>query len=262
MIVWHRVYADFLMPSRLPEYGRFLESVLAAGYRVVGIEAFWRLATAQAGPPNERLFVLRHDIDTDPGTAAAMWSIERSLGIASCYFFRLSTVEPDLMARIAADRGEVGYHYEELATIAKARRLRTRESALAALPAARELFSGNLNELRSTTGLPVRTAASHGDFVNRQLGVPNSTILEDHGFRHQVGIDLEGYDEALISRMRVRSTDAGPPSPWRYTDPVAAIGRREPVVYVLVHPRHWRVARAINARDDLRRLREGLAFRR
>jgi hypothetical protein len=35
---------------------------------------------------------------------------------------------------------------------------------------------------------------------------------------------------------------------------VAAIARGEPVIHTLAHPRHWRAARAVNARDDIRRL--------
>ncbi len=69
--------------------------------------------------------MLRHDVDTDPGTAAAMWDIERELGVESSYFFRLSTLAPALMADIAAGGSEASYHYEEVATVAKRRRLRT-----------------------------------------------------------------------------------------------------------------------------------------
>ena len=261
MIVWNRIYADFLMPSRLGHYAGLLETALGGAYDVTGIERFWRMATSPSGLPAGRYFVLRHDIDTDPGTAGAMWRIERALGVCSSYFFRLSTRDDALMSEIAAGGGEVGYHYEELSTVARQQRLRTPEEALRALPEARQRFQENLGALRSMTGLPLRVAASHGDFVNRRLKVSNATILEDRPFRHEVGIELEGYDDDLISRMPVRSTDAAPPQPWRYNDPVAAMARREPVVYTLVHPRHWRVARTVNARDDVTRLWEGLRYR-
>ena len=41
-IALHRMYADFLMPSRLPTYRRLLESMLAGGYAVVSIETYWK----------------------------------------------------------------------------------------------------------------------------------------------------------------------------------------------------------------------------
>ncbi len=226
----------------------------------LGIERFWRSALTAPGTTYGRRFVLRHDVDTDPRTAEAMWRIERDLGITGSWFFRLTTRDDPLMASIASAGGEVGYHYEELATIAKERHLRTREAALAALPEARDRFRANLTKMRSATGLPLQVAASHGDFVNRRLGVTNSLLLEDQSFRDEVGISLEGYDEDLLARMPFRSTDTAPPKRWREDDPLDAIKRGEPVVYVLVHPRHWRVARVENARDDVRRIWEGATY--
>src|SRR6185369_13900595 len=141
-----------------------------------------------------RVLILRHDIDTDPRTAGAMWALERERGIVSSYFFRLSTVDVHLMRTIAAAGGDAGYHFEELATIAKAARLRTAEEVRARLPEARDRFAVNLDRLRRQTGLPLRIAASHGDFVNRAVGVNNTEILDDPAFRESVGIELEAYD--------------------------------------------------------------------
>ena len=260
MIVWNRIRADFLMASRLGEYAGFLESVLAAGYRVVGIEQFWRLASGPSGLGDIMYLVLRHDIDTDPRTAGEMWRIERDLGIRSSHFFRLSTSDASLMCAIAQEGNEVGYHYEELATIAKHRHLRTRDEALGALPEARDQFRANLARLREVTGLPLRVAASHGDFTNRRLGVPNWMILADRQYRLEVGIDLEAYDDDLLGRMSRRSADSAPPRCWVPESPLEAVGRSEPVVYALVHPRHWRASPLTNGRDDLRRLWEGVTF--
>lgn len=89
----------------------------------------------------------------------------------------------------------------------------------------------------------------------------NWSILANLQFRREVGIELEGYDNDLLSRMPLRSSDTAPPRCWIPEDPGAAIARGEPVVYVLVHPRHWRVARSVNARDNLARLAEGAAHR-
>lgn len=61
----------------------------------------------------------RHDIDTDVGGARAFFEIEKALGIRASYYFRLSTIDRDLMREINSYGSEVGYHYEELATHAK-----------------------------------------------------------------------------------------------------------------------------------------------
>ena len=258
----NRVYADFFMGSRLDEYQPFLESVLAAEYRITSVGGAWRLIAEGGLDPTSRNLVLRLDVDTDPRTAAAMWEVARRLGVEASYFFRLSTLDPLVMNAIAAGGSEVSYHYEELATVAKRRRLRTAADALAALPEVRDLFAANLLRLRATTGLPMRIVAAHGDFVNRRLGYLNCRLLEHPAFRRrELGIDLETYDEAFLCHLPSRHIDAPPPRRWEPSDPTAAIAAGVAVVSVLVHPRHWRAAPVVNARDDVRRVLEGLDYR-
>jgi hypothetical protein len=202
--------------------------------------------------------ILRHDVDTDPATARAMWEIDRAVGVHGSYYFRLATVDVALMREIEAGGGEVGYHYEELATLAKEERLRTPQALRARLQAARARFRTNLEDLRARTGLALRSAASHGDFVNRRLGVYNVEILSDAAWRSEVGIDFEVYDGEIAQRIAARFSDAPPPVWWRPGDPLEAVAVGAPVVTVLVHPRHWRASPSVNLRDDLRRAWEGL----
>lgn len=258
--VWHRIYADFLMPARLDEYRRMLESFVRAGYAVISVETFWDLITTGRLNDMRRFVVLRHDIDTDPGTGRRMWEIERDLGVEGSYFFRLSTVDVPLMQEIAAAGSSASYHYEDLATIAKHRRLRTRSEVDAHIAEAQESFRRNLDSLRAITGSPMRVVAAHGDFVNRRLGIPNWVILTDENFRRETGVDLETYDESVMTHVSSRHADSPYPRYWSPENPLAAVARHEPVVYLLVHPRHWRVARAVNARDDFIRLGEGVRY--
>jgi hypothetical protein len=258
--LWNRVYADFLMPSRLEEYRLLLETAQRAGYRISSVGGAWRLLRAGGLDGSVRVLVLRHDVDTDPRTAAAMWEIGRHLGVESSFFFRLSTLTPALMAAITAAGSEASYHYEEVATVAKRRRLRTASEAIAALPEARDLFATNIQRLRAETGLPMRVVASHGDFVNRRLGIPNWRILEEPEFRLELGIELETYDQAFLSHLPSRHIDAPPPRGWEPSDPAAALAVGLPVVSVLVHPRQWRTDPVANARDDVARMVEGLRY--
>jgi hypothetical protein len=259
--IWNRVHSDFLLGSRLDEYRHFLESALRAGYRIVSVGGAWRLIREGGLDPERRYLVLRLDVDTDPRTAAAMWQVAQGLGIEGSYFFRLSTLDPSIMAAIAAGGSEASYHYEELATVAKRRRLRKVPDALAALPEARDLFAANLVRLRAATGLPMRVVAAHGDFVNRRLGIPNSRLVEQPELRQELGIDLETYDEAFLRHLTSRHIDAPPPHQWEPSDPSDAIAASVPVVSVLVHPRQWRASPVVNARDDARRVVEGVRYR-
>lgn len=258
--VWNRVYGDFLQGSRLGAYREFLEEALRAGYRVTSVGGLWRLIETGGLDPARRYLALRHDVDTDPATARAMWEIDRELGVETSFFFRLSTLDAGLMADIAANGSEASYHYEELATIAKRRGLRDRSAVMTHLPEARDRFAENVGRLRETTGLPMSVVASHGDFVNRHVGVPNWVLLADTEFRRRLGIDLETYDAALLDHLPSRHADGPPPTRWSPVDPGERIEAGEPVISVLVHPRHWRVNRSVNARDDLQRVFEGVRF--
>jgi hypothetical protein len=258
--VWHRVDADFLMPSRLGTYRSTLEVALAAGYEIVSVHRFWKLAMADEIGPGSRYLVLRHDIDTDPQTGAAMWSIDGALGVRGSYYFRLSTLDVRLMRAIHEGGAEASYHYEELASLAKERRIRRGEEALRSLPEAQDRFRRNVERLRTVTGLPIASVASHGDFVNRRLRVPNWAILVDRGFRERLAIDVETYDDSLMRHVTSRHSDAGDLGAWVPDEPLAAIERGSPVVYLLVHPRQWNVNRRSNFLDDARRLREGARY--
>lgn len=256
----NRAYADFLMPSRLDSYRSLLQLALGSGYQVLSIEGFWQLIVDGSVDPGRRYLILRHDIDTDTQTAAAMWEIEQRLGIGGSYFFRLLTFDIGLMRAIEESGGHASYHYEELAAIAKQRHLRRRADVLAYIPEARARFRENLHRLRAATGLPMRVVASHGDFANRAAGIANRAILEDSEFRLEVEVELEVYDEAFMGHVTSRHSDTHHPRYWVSGDPTEAIERREAVVHLLVHPRHWYARRLVNASDDIRRVLEGVRY--
>jgi hypothetical protein len=258
--IWARIYGDFLMASRLGTYRALLETALRAGYSILSIEQFWALIGAGSIDSTRRYLILRNDVDTGSRTAEAMWRIEHSLGITGSYFFRLSTLDLALMNDIAAAGGEASYHYEELASVAKQRHLRSRSDVLEHLTEAQDLFRTNVDRLRAQSGQPIQVVASHGDFVNRKLGLTNWLILDDPAFRREAGIELETYDHAFMSHVTSRHADLTSPPYWTPADPAEAIARNEEVIYLLVHPRGWQVERALNARDDVVRIREGLLY--
>jgi hypothetical protein len=260
-VVRDRLHGDFLMPSRLDEYRRLIDEALAAGYTIAAVDRYWDAIRGASDGVESRWLVLRHDVDTDPGTARALWRIEDERGITSSFFFRLATLDLELMGRIADRGGHVSYHYEELAEVAKQRRPVGRQAAEALLPEARERFARHLEALRARTGLPMTVVASHGDFVNRRLGINNTAILADDAFRAAMGIELETYDPDFLATITSYHRDLPYPTFWMHGDPYDAIARREPRMYALIHPKPWRVNRRVNARDDLVRARQELEWR-
>jgi hypothetical protein len=207
----------------------------------------------------ERILLLRHDIDSDVPRARRMWQVERDLGMVGSYFFRHRTWDVGFMRELAGAGCEVGYHYEELATLVKRRGAATATESRALLGTARERLRTTVPALRADTGLALDVVAAHGDFANRAVGVSNVEMLADHALRAELGLRLEAYD--IEDRVTARVADGGPPQSWRPHDPADAIRRGEQVVAILLHPRSWGRAPLANAREDLGRLGEGCAYR-
>ncbi len=257
---WYRFYSDFLLPSRVQEFRRLLEQALARGYQVHSIASIWEKIKAgqlQDGP----YLVLRLDIDTDLRTTRALWWVMRELGVRGSFYFRLSTLDVKLMCEIHASGSEASYHYEEIAAYAKRHRLKSRAEVEAQMPAIRALFAENYRRIKALTGLPLHTVASHGDWLNRRLGMINLELLQDPHLRQELGIELEAYDPVLHRHYIRRYSDGAYPNLWLDGDPLEAIQKGLPFVEVLMHPRHWAANVPVNLQDNLRRLGEELAYR-
>jgi hypothetical protein len=256
-----RVHTDFFMRSRMGEYRALLEKATAEGYTFCSLRRFLEMSR-RGQPPAPRYILLRHDVDTGVRTAQAMWSIEQMLGINGSYYFRLRTVSPRFMRAIEEQGGEASYHFEEVSTLAKNRRIRTREETLSVLRDARDLFARNLLDLRNRTGLRMEIVAGHGDWINRKLGVQNSEILASSEFREVVGVELEAYDGAVMDAV-LKHSDGPPPSRWLWDDrdPTDSIRSGVAAMQILVHPRHWRTEPFENFIDNATRCAEALRHR-
>jgi hypothetical protein len=259
--VWRRAYADFLMPCRLGLYADLLNAAVGKGYEAHSILSFWQLLKRNALEPGGRYLILRHDIDNrDSHTTRQFWEIECRLGLKSTFYFRLSTLMPELMKEIHDSGFEVGYHYEELATVAKEHGLTRAEQTSAVMAEIRARFKHNLRQFRVRTGLPIDTVASHGDFANRKLGMENTELLQDEAMRRETQIECEAYDSALRDHVSTLHSDVEHPGDWAPEDPRLAIERGEHVVHVLTHPRNWHAYWTRNLADEFGRVREGLLY--
>jgi hypothetical protein len=253
-----RLQGHYLQRERLDDFHALLRGALAHGYRTMPLSAFADLAAAGAPRADDRILLLRHDVDTDVRRARRMWEIERRLGVVGSYFFRRSTWDVAFMHELAAAGCDVGYHYEELATVVKERGAASASEARALLGAARDRLRTAVPELRERTGLALDVFAAHGDFANRAVGVSNAEMLDDRDLRSEIGVRLEAYD--VEPHVTARSADGTQPAAWRPADPIHAIRRGEPVVALLLHPRSWGRAPLVNARADLQRAAQGCTY--
>jgi len=258
-----RVYSDYIHPDRYSLYDELLSTAKRYSYTIISVGEFWRMAgCTDSAKQNSRVLVLRHDIDTSPQAALYFASAEARHSARASYFFRLSTEDRAVMRHLAKIGHEVGYHYEELATLAKEKNITKVSGVSEILDAARHRFAENLRAMRARTGLPLRAVASHGDFVNRALKTPNTLVLADSTLRRDCNIEFEAYDPEVEERISFRVSDAPYPVYWLPRDPIEAIQMGISPTFVLTHPRNWGRDIVPNAREDLKRLWEDLIYRR
>jgi hypothetical protein len=255
--VWQRFYADYLFGSRLEEFARLIGVALERGYRYLPMIEFYHLFCSRANLAEQRIFLHRHDIDTDPRTARLLFEIEKAHGIRSTYYFRLSTLDYALMRDIDKYGSEVGYHFEEVATFCKRKGIASPERARAAMVDIRRLFLENFTRLERTFGRKIRSVAAHGDFANRRLGITNSELL-DAELRYELGIEFDAYDPEIRAARPLRISDTLMPIGYLGMSPFEAVDRNYPVISLLIHPRHWRTSLLANTRENARRIYEAV----
>jgi hypothetical protein len=249
--MYFHAYQNFLMPDRLNEYRDLLRSIAGKGYRFCTVEEFAQ--NVKAGRRHEApLCVLRNDVDSDPGGASRMFEIDCAEGARATYYFRLATIDRALIDRILSRGGEVGYHFEELATFAKRSGLTSKAEIDAHLPEMRDEFRRNIVRFREATGVSPRTIALHGDFLNRRLAIRNNYIL-DRALMDEFGILAETYEPWLAAAVVARLADRPAPVWWHPRGPDETLRDTPAVVYLLVHPRQWVRNAARNAALDVLR---------
>jgi hypothetical protein len=253
-----RVYRNYLQRERLDEFRRLVRRAIDLRYETMTLSAFAERVGAGGPASRGRVLLLRHDVDSDVPRARRMWEIERQLGATATYFFRRATWDVAFMRELRCAGCEVGYHYEELATLVKEQGAATAGEARRLIAPARERLRVSLAELRAGSELELDVIASHGDFANRVVDVSNVELLADPAFRAMIGVRLEAYD--IEDHVDVRATDAASPAYWWPLDPIEAIERGERVVEVLIHPRAWGASPVANARADVDRLLDGARY--
>jgi predicted DNA-binding transcriptional regulator len=103
-----------MLDFTLKTYKQLLTTLEDQNYTFKTFEQFIR-----AGSFDEKMIIMRHDVDRLPENALVMARIEKELGIKSTYFFRTikSVFKPGIIREIAAMGHEVGYHYENLVAV-------------------------------------------------------------------------------------------------------------------------------------------------
>jgi hypothetical protein len=253
-----RLYCDYLMPSQLAAYEDLVRAAHKAGYAQTGVRLYHDMVSKGRTLP-DKVIVHRHDIDTDLRTTRKLFEIEKKHGIKSSFYFRLSTLDIDLMREIEEYGSEASYHYEELATYAKKNKIKDAAALRDRLPEIRTDFIANFSRIEQRFGRKMRTVASHGDFANRKLKVNNTEILADPQLRQRCGIEVETYDRTLMENIDIYITDRPPPQFYYPSSPLDALGRHRRI-YLLTHPRQVETNWKANTKENLCRFYEDLTW--
>jgi len=257
-VIYNRIYNDFLMPSRLKEYEKIIKKSIESGYEHITFKDYYKkLVNNQLD--NKRYFLNRHDIDTDLRTAKKFFEIEKKYGVKATYYFRLSTLDFKFMKEINSYGSEVGYHFEEIAQYCKDNHIKSATEAMLNIDKIKEIFIKNIQNLEKNLGFKIETVASHGDFVNRKLGIINNEITNDKELRKKVGILIESYDKKLMDSFDIYISDKQYPIFYTPINIFDAIGKYN-IICMLTHPRQWEVNVFVNISDNLKRIWEGIKW--
>ena len=117
-MVLSRLYSDYLRKSKLGDYEKIIKYFIKNNYESFSIKEFIKVVRRNQLGEN-KILILRHDIDTDIGTAKLFFRIEKKYNLKSTYYFRQSTIEIPFMQEIEDYGSEASYHYEEIAQFCK-----------------------------------------------------------------------------------------------------------------------------------------------
>lgn len=228
-----------LFNARLNMYDYYIKLAKNNGYKVCSLRELYK-DTIRGGNPNQKHFVLRHDVDhISPGTRK-MFEIEKSNDVKSTYYFRKCTTDEELMKEMQTAGYEVGFHYETIAEYVESygkHKLTTVD-----IYACRDILKQEIREFNELLDAPMESICSHGAPANARIGVSSNVLLENQNYK-DYGIKFEAYDKALYERFVTHHICDGNICynyGFSYEDnPIDNIEHGDKNIVFLAHPEHW-----------------------
>jgi len=256
-VIKNRIYSDYLMPSRLKEYEKLLKTLNENAYQSISLRDYKKLL--DSNNLDGKYFINRHDIDTDVATAKEFFRIEKKYNAKASYYFRLSTLDFEFMKEIEKYGSEASYHFEEIAIYAKKNHIKSKKIILDNMDEIKELFKKNFLMIEKKLGYKLYTVCSHGDFVNRKLKIINNEITKDLKLRKKLGIIFEAYDSDIMSNIDIYLSDGNFSIEATAEELIEKIKNKQ-IIYMLTHPRQWRVSWKCNTKENLKRMWESFIW--
>lgn len=172
---------------------------------LIGLEYPFQTFTGFLEKPEEKVIILRHDVDDKKLNSLRFAEIQHAMGITGTYYFRMvsQSYDPVVIKKIAEMGHEIGYHYEDMDVASSkfgVRSLKLKEEDV--FDIAIELFEKNLKKFREL--YPVKTICMHG---SPRSSFDNKAIWNKYNYR-DFGIIGEPYFDIDFSEV-LYLTDTG-----------------------------------------------------
>jgi hypothetical protein len=236
-----KLFTKYLQNNRIKEYENIIKLALKKDYEIISLRDY----VEEKFNNNKKLLILRHDVDHRSLGTKMMFEVEKKYGVHSSFYFRNSTFEAKLMKEIESYGSEASLHFETIADFVKANDIKSKEELLKINDWQKrclDILKCNIERFRKLIDLPCITIASHGEYENRLVGIPNNYLTEDISVYDYLGIKLEAYNQDFINKVTCYISDVPIEinDGYRYgVTPIKAIEKDEKIILFLSHPNHW-----------------------
>lgn len=228
----------YLINRRIDEYEQVLKYAKESNYKAISLVQY----ISGNFKKNDKLLILRHDIDHVTKATEMMIEIEKKYDCNASYYFRDCTADIDLINEVKYANSEASMHFETIANFIKNRRLSKKNFKSEYIDLCKNLLKYELNAFRIKYNLECKTIASHGEYINRIFGISNNVLTEDIESYKFYNIDLEAYNESFIKQINMYISDCPIEinEGYRYgISPIKAIEKGVTPILFLTHPNHW-----------------------
>jgi hypothetical protein len=232
-----KITKKIFQKKRVKEYENILKYALTKNYKLVSLIDWYKIYRNT----NEKILILRHDVDYDTKGAYNFYKIEKKLNAKSTFYFRWKTMNKRIMNKMHNNSFEVSLHFETLATYAKKNNLFKKEQITKDVI---DICKKNLSkeiELFEKNYFKINTICSHGDKRNRILDIPNHVLITKD-FYTQHNILFETYDQDITQLFDSYISDSSIYSnfEWKHSgSPYKMIDEQKQTICLLTHPIHW-----------------------
>lgn len=220
--------------SRWDEYAHVIEVAQQRGYVVSSLLDWYR----HYRHGNEKMLILRHDVDYDVLGAYRMLHIEERAGVHSTFYFRWTTADTDLITKIRRAGSEVGFHYETLSRYAILHNLTERSQITeGVIWLCKAMLVEEIVQFQARFG-PIISIAAHGSVRNRELSISDDILVEGQNLA-PYGIEFTAYGKDILVQFDDYISDAWGGGWHDDKSPIQSLDQDLRTICLLTHPNNW-----------------------